>query len=104
MKRKIMTMVLSLAMLAGVAQELATIASYNVRVFNANDEAQGNVWSRRCKAICDQMNFVSPVAFGTQEVTYKQLVDVTTASWLVNSWQFSITKSSWNCLSTTRSG
>lgn len=76
MKRKIMTMVLSLAMLAGVAQELATIASYNVRVFNANDEAQGNVWSRRCKAICDQMNFVSPVAFGTQEVTYKQLVDM----------------------------
>ena len=76
MKRKIMTMVLSLAMLAGVAQELATIASYNVRVLNANDEAQGDVWSRRCKAICDQMNFVSPVAFGTQEVTYKQLQDM----------------------------
>ena len=71
-----MTMVLSLAMLAGVAQELATIASYNVRVLNANDEAQGDVWSRRCKAICDQMNFVSPVAFGTQEVTYKQLQDM----------------------------
>ena len=69
-------MVLSLAMLAGVAQELATIASYNVRVLNANDEAQGDVWSRRCKAICDQMNFVSPVAFGTQEVTYKQLQDM----------------------------
>lgn len=77
MKRKLFALILAaVAAIAVQAQEQVTIASYNVRVLNGGDEAKGEVWARRCKAICDQMNFVSPDALGTQEVTYQQLTDM----------------------------
>ena len=57
------------------AQQL-TVGSYNIRYKNANDSLQGNVWSKRCQVICDQVNFMAPDIFGAQEVLFGQLQDL----------------------------
>ena len=57
------------------AQEML-VGSYNIRYKNANDSLNGEVWSKRCQVICDQLNFMSPDIFGTQEVLYVQLQDM----------------------------
>ena len=57
------------------AQEML-VGSYNIRYKNWNDSVQGNIWPKRCQVICDQINFMSPVIFGTQEVLYSQLLDM----------------------------
>ena len=53
------------------------VGTYNIRNHNSGDDAAGNVWSTRCKVICDQMNFEDPDIFGTQEVLHEQLADLT---------------------------
>lgn len=57
------------------AQQLM-VGSYNIRYKNWNDSVQGNVWNKRCQVICDQLNFMAPDVFGTQEVLYSQLQDM----------------------------
>ncbi len=57
------------------AQEML-VGSYNIRYKNWNDSVQGNIWPKRCQVICDQINFMAPVNFGTQEVLYSQLLDM----------------------------
>ena len=57
------------------AQEML-VGSYNIRYKNWNDSVQGNMWPKRCQVICDQINFMAPVIFGTQEVLYSQLLDM----------------------------
>ena len=57
------------------AQEML-VGSYNIRYKNKNDSINGEVWSKRCQVICDQLNFMSPDIFGTQEVLYSQLCDL----------------------------
>ncbi len=52
------------------------VGSYNIRYKNANDSIQGEVWTKRCQVICDQVNFMAPEIFGTQEVLYVQLQDM----------------------------
>ena len=52
------------------------VGSYNIRYKNASDSIQGNVWTKRCQVICDQVNFMAPDIFGTQEVLYTQLQDM----------------------------
>ena len=52
------------------------VGSYNIRYKNANDSINGEVWTKRCQVICDQLNFMSPDIFGTQEVLYSQLQDM----------------------------
>ena len=52
------------------------VGTYNIRYKNWNDSVQGNVWTKRCQVICDQVNFMDPVIFGTQEVLYNQLQDM----------------------------
>lgn len=71
---KILLACLFLALTAN-AQNLC-IGTYNIRVKNAGDSIEGNVWGTRCKVICDQMNFEQPDAFGTQEVLVGQLHDM----------------------------
>lgn len=61
------TMQLSAQMLVG---------SYNIRYKNAGDSVKGNIWGKRCQVICDQLNFMSPDIFGTQEVLNSQLNDM----------------------------
>ncbi len=55
------------------------VGSYNIRYKNANDSINGEVWTKRCQVICDQLNFMSPVVFGTQEVLWSQLRDMKNA-------------------------
>ena len=57
------------------AQEML-VGTYNIRYKNANDSINGEVWTKRCQVICDQVNFMSPEIFGTQEVLYPQLQDM----------------------------
>ena len=52
------------------------VGSYNIRYKNNGDSASGNGWAKRCQVICDQVNFMSPEVFGTQEVLHGQLVDM----------------------------
>ena len=52
------------------------VASYNIRYKNSGDSIKGNVWQKRCQVICDQVNFMSPDIFGTQEVLHGQLQDM----------------------------
>ncbi len=58
-----------------LAQEMF-VGTYNIRYKNWNDSVQGDQWSKRCQVICDQVNFMAPVAFGAQEVLYGQLCDM----------------------------
>lgn len=57
------------------AQEML-VGTYNIRYKNVNDSINGEVWTKRCQVICDQVNFMSPDVFGTQEVLYSQLQDM----------------------------
>ena len=68
---------ISMALLAALslsAQML--VGSYNIRYKNSGDSVKGNVWEKRCQVICDQVNFMSPDIFGTQEVLHGQLLDM----------------------------
>ena len=64
-----------LLILSVSAQEML-VGSYNIRYKNWNDSVQGNLWSKRCQVICDQVNFMAPDIFGAQEVLYGQLLDM----------------------------
>ena len=66
---------LFVAFLQLAAQEML-VGSYNIRYKNTNDSLQGNVWSKRCQVICDQVNFMAPAIFGAQEVLHGQLQDL----------------------------
>ena len=52
------------------------VGSYNIRYHNNGDDRKGNVWTTRCKVICDQVNFEDPDIFGAQEVLHAQLDDM----------------------------
>ena len=58
-----------------LAAQQMMVGTYNIRYKNANDSLNGNVWSKRCQVICDQVNFMAPDIFGAQEVLYGQLQD-----------------------------
>lgn len=58
-----------------LAAQQMMVGTFNIRYKNANDSLNGNVWSKRCQVICDQVNFMSPDIFGAQEVIYGQLQD-----------------------------
>ena len=61
--------------LAVSAQEML-VGSYNIRYKNQSDSVKGEIWTKRCQVICDQVNFMAPDIFGTQEVLYGQLLDM----------------------------
>ena len=75
MKRFLLIVLLFAAFFQLNAQPLL-VGSYNIRYKNANDSLQGNVWTKRCQVICDQVNFMAPDIFGAQEVLYPQLQDM----------------------------
>ena len=72
--KKLLLFALLVASLQLSAQQML-VGSYNIRYKNANDSINGEVWTKRCQVICDQVNFMSPDIFGTQEVLYTQLCD-----------------------------
>ena len=73
--KKLLLLFLVLAAFQLDAQEML-VGSYNIRYKNANDSLKGEVWSKRCQVICDQVNFMAPMIFGAQEVLYSQLQDM----------------------------
>ena len=72
--KKLLLFALIVASLHLSAQEML-VGSYNIRYKNRNDSINGEVWTKRCQVICDQVNFMAPDIFGTQEVLYSQLCD-----------------------------
>ena len=76
--KKLLLFAIVVASLHLSAQEML-VGSYNIRYKNANDSINGEVWTKRCQVICDQLNFMSPDIFGTQEVLWQQLQDMKTA-------------------------
>ena len=75
MMKKLLLLALILASLQLSSQQML-VGSYNIRYKNANDSINGEVWTKRCQVICDQVNFMAPDIFGTQEVLYPQLQDM----------------------------
>ena len=73
--KKLLLFALIVASLQLTAQQML-VGSYNIRYKNANDSINGEVWTKRCQVICDQVNFMSPEIFGTQEVLWTQLQDM----------------------------
>lgn len=78
MKKLLLFVLLIVASFQLSAQDML-VGSYNIRYKNWNDSVQGEVWQKRCQVICDQVNFMSPDIFGTQEVLYQQLNDMMAA-------------------------
>jgi len=76
MKKKV-ALLLALACIAALQMSAQLlVGSYNIRLKIADDSLRGDVWQKRCQVICDQVNFMSPDIFGTQEVLHVQLLDM----------------------------
>lgn len=75
MKRLFLSLIAICFCMAIGAQQLF-VGSYNIRYHNSNDDKAGNVWTKRCQVICDQINFEDPDVFGAQEVLVEQLHDL----------------------------
>ena len=73
--KKLLLFALLVASMQLSAQQML-VGTYNIRYKNANDSINGEVWSKRCQVICDQVNFMAPEIFGTQEVLWPQLQDM----------------------------
>jgi endonuclease/exonuclease/phosphatase family metal-dependent hydrolase len=75
MKKLLLTALIIVATMQLFAQDML-VGTYNIRYKAWNDSVQGEVWSKRCQVICDQVNFMAPDIFGTQEVLWEQLNDM----------------------------
>ena len=78
MKKLLLIALLIVASFQLSAQDLL-VGTYNIRYKNRNDSVQGEIWPKRRQVICDQVNFMAPDIFGTQEVLYEQLGDMKNA-------------------------
>ena len=58
-----------------IAQTI-TVASYNIRYKNSEDSLRGDGWERRCRVLCDLVNWEQPLVWGGQEVLHSQLCDM----------------------------
>mgnify|MGYP006385443793 FL=1 len=60
-KKRLISIGLFLFLVLSVSAQEMLVGSYNIRYKNWNDSVQGNMWSKRCQVICDQVNFMAPV-------------------------------------------
>ena len=74
MKRILLVAILMVCAVVVSAQDLY-VGTYNIRYKNKDDSIKGNVWTKRCQVMCDQINFESPDILGMQEVLVGQLHD-----------------------------
>lgn len=74
MKRILLVAILMVCAVIVSAQDLY-VGTYNIRYKNKDDSIKGNVWTKRCQVMCDQINFESPDVLGMQEVLVGQLHD-----------------------------
>ena len=75
MKRYLMS-VAALCFAISMSAQSLFVGTYNIRNHNKDDDRRGDVWTTRCKVLCDQVNFEDPDVFGTQEVLVGQLDDM----------------------------
>lgn len=76
MKKKLLLSLLFAAFAVSQLSAQMLVGSYNIRLKVSSDSVKGNVWGKRCQVMCDQLNFMSPDIFGTQEVLRVQLLDM----------------------------
>ena len=76
MKKKLLLSLLFAAFAVSQLSAQMLVCSYNIRLKVSSDSVNGNVWGKRCQVMCDQLNFMSPDIFGTQEVLHVQLLDM----------------------------
>ena len=74
--RRMLFSLLLIAFLLPVSAQQMLVGTYNIRNKNDGDSLRGDRWGKRCQVICDQVNFLSPDIFGTQEVLHIQLQDM----------------------------
>ncbi len=74
--RRMLFSLLLIAFLLPVSAQQMLVGTYNIRNKNDGDSLRGDRWGKRCQVICDQLNFLSPDIFGTQEVLHVQLQDM----------------------------
>ncbi len=67
---------LALCMSIAMNAQNLFVGTYNIRYHNDADDRAGNVWTKRCQVICDQINFEDPDIFGAQEVLVGPLHDL----------------------------
>ncbi len=75
MKRFFISVLFLMAAVMSLSAQML-VGSYNIRLKLSDDSVRGDVWTKRCQVICDQVNFMSPDIFGTQEVLHSQLLDM----------------------------
>lgn len=75
LRRSLFAILAFILPLTAIGQEML-VGTYNIRYKNKGDSLEGNVWSKRCQVICDQLGFMAPDVFGTQEVLHVQLCDM----------------------------
>lgn len=75
MKRIFISVLLMTAAVLSLSAQML-VGSYNIRLKIADDSLRGDAWQKRCQVLCDQVNFMSPDIFGTQEVLHSQLLDM----------------------------
>ena len=76
MKRLLTLFIAILCGVAGASAQDLTVASFNVRYQNDEDNREGNGWERRCPYVCGLIDFESFDIFGAQEVLHPQLLDM----------------------------
>jgi len=75
MKRVYLSVILALTAWSFLSAQML-VGTYNIRYKNDGDSTRGNVWSKRCQVIADQVNFMAPVVLGVQEALLVQLQDL----------------------------
>lgn len=75
MKRVYLSVILALTAWSCLSAQML-VGTYNIRYKNDGDSTRGNVWSKRCQVIADQVNFMAPVVLGVQEALLVQLQDL----------------------------
>lgn len=74
--KKLLTLIAIITVsFSALASEL-TVVSYNLRYENDWDASAGNGWKQRCKYATDQLLFINPDLFGTQELIASQVKDI----------------------------
>lgn len=74
--KKVLSFIAAIVLaISSLASEL-TVVSYNLRNENDWDAAAGNGWKQRCKYATEQLLFISPDVFGTQELKVEQVKDI----------------------------
>ncbi len=75
-KKRLSLLCLSAVLSVMTLQAQMLVGTYNIRYKNTADSINGNSWQQRCPVICQQINFLAPDIFGTQEAYHTQLVDL----------------------------